>query len=144
MRLCTYVLSVCVFAIGCTTTHPDMLGTASQGVAELRVDAASLVAADVTRVTVETGGLTEELLLNPATGTFDGALFLPAGPQDVVARAFSDQALIGASNPTSVIVQVSAVTRVTLRIIDYGSSSRCSGRSWTRSWCRRPRRPGRR
>jgi hypothetical protein len=110
-------LIVCLLPIGCTTTDPDSLASASQGVAELRVDTDSF-SGTITRVTVDAAGQTQDLAFNPTTGTFDAALFLPSGTQTVTARAFQDDTLVGASSPTEIAVQAGVVTRVQLRIID--------------------------
>ncbi len=118
MRACTSTLIACLLATGCTTEAPDSLDTADQGVAELRVDATSLLTLNVTRVTVEAAGDTTELVFHGETGTFDASLFLPAGPQSLTARAYADTTLVGASNPVAVDVQPGVVTRVALRIID--------------------------
>ncbi len=118
MRACTSTLIVCLLAVGCASAGQDSTDTEDQGIAELRADAASLQAANVTRVTVEVGGQTQELLFNSVTFTYDAALFLPSGSQTLTARAFSDDTQVGASNPVTVNVQPGLVTRVVLRIID--------------------------
>jgi hypothetical protein len=122
VRACIYTLIISVLAVGCMTGHPDVLGTDRQGVAELRVDAGPLLAASITRVTIEAAGQTQDLAFNPATGTFDGTLFLPAGTQSLVARAFSEDLLVGQSHPTAVEVTAGVVTRVLLRILDLTGS----------------------
>jgi hypothetical protein len=116
MRACLRSLWIVMFALGCTG-HPEVR-EADQGVAELRIDASPLLASNVTRVTVETAGQTADLVSNAMTGTFDGTLLVPAGSHSFVARAFSDQTLVGQSAPTPAVVQVGAVTRVVIRILD--------------------------
>jgi hypothetical protein len=121
MRSCLQSLYL-VIALGCNS-HPDSLATDRQGVAELRIDASPLFASNITHVTVEAAGQTADLVSNPATGTFDGTLLVPAGSQSFVARAFSDQTLVGQSAPTSAEVQAGAVTRVIIRILDVTSDA---------------------
>src|ERR1044071_1269147 len=116
MRACLRSLWIVMFALGCTG-HPDAR-EADRGVAELRIDASPLLASNVTRVTVEAAGQTADLVSNATTGTFDGTLLVPAGSQSFVARAFSDQTLVGQSAPTPAVVQVGAVTRIVIRILD--------------------------
>jgi len=86
--------------------------------AELRVDASQLAAADITAVTLVAEGATKDLVLNSSTNTFDGALFLTAGTHTVVARAFAGDMLVGASRSTAVEIQPGVVTRVQLMILD--------------------------
>lgn len=121
MRACLRWLCI-VMALGCNS-HPDSLAADRQGVAELRIDASPLFASNITHVTVEAAGQTADLVSNPATGTFDGTLLVPAGPQSFVARAFSDQILVGQSAPTPTEVQAGAVTRVIIRILDTTSAA---------------------
>ncbi|HEU4727243.1 MAG TPA: hypothetical protein VFT22_05130 [Kofleriaceae bacterium] len=109
--------------MGCTTDHTDTIDTDRQGLAEVHVDASQLLAVGITRLTVEAAGLTQDLELNPFTGTFDGTLFLPAGPQSLVARAFAGEALVGQSQPVSVDVQPGVVVRVIVRILDLTGSA---------------------
>jgi hypothetical protein len=122
VRACLCTLIISVFAVGCITGHPDVLGTDRQGVAELHVDAGPLLAASITRVTIEAADQTQDLALNPTTGTFDGTLFLPAGMQRLVARAFAGDMIVGQSQPTAVEVTAGIVTRVLLRILDLTGS----------------------
>jgi len=117
MRACTVFLSACLLLVGCTANAPDTMSEAHQGIAEVHVAAPGFVAA-ITRVTVDAGGQTQDLVLDPMDGSFNGSLLLPAGPQTVVARAFAGDVLAGASNPVTVAVQASVATRITLRIID--------------------------
>jgi len=107
-------------AWGCATAHDDSLTADTQGVTEIRIDATPLRAFNITHVTVEApaAGMQQVLVSNPATGTFDGTLLLPAGPEDLVARAFSDQTLVAESHPTSIVVTAGVVTRVSLRLLD--------------------------
>lgn len=119
VRVCAVVtcLVACWAAAGCVTDHPG-IASEQQGIAELRVDAASLQAAHVTRVTVEGAGQIHDLVFNELTATYDAAMFLPTGTQSIIARAFSEDVLVGASTPVSVNVQTGLVTRVVLRILD--------------------------
>lgn len=117
MRACLYSLWIVMFALGCSG-HSDSLATDRVGTAELRIDASSLFSSEITHVTVEVADQTTDLVLNPATGTFDGTLLVPAGPQSFVARAFSDLVLVGESAPTPATVEVNVVTRVVIRILD--------------------------
>jgi hypothetical protein len=118
MRVWICRLIVSVIMVGCAAAGDESLTTGNQGLAELRVDAAPLLAAGITRVTVDGAGQSQELVLNPATGTFDGVLFLPSGPQTLVASAFSGDTLVGRSRPTAVEVAAGAVTRIVIRILD--------------------------
>jgi hypothetical protein len=86
--------------------------------AELRLDAGSLQAANVTRVSVDADGVVHDLVLNPFTGTFDASLFLSAGSHTLVGRAFSGLALVGQSAPVTAAITTGDVTRVELRILD--------------------------
>jgi hypothetical protein len=117
MRACSSVLIACALAAGCTT-DPESLTTATQGVAELRVDATSLAATSITRLAVETDGLAQDLVFNQSSGTFDAALILPAGTHTLIARAFSNDVVAGESRPTTVDVQPGSSTRVIMRIVD--------------------------
>jgi hypothetical protein len=117
MKPCIRSLIVAVLAVGCTTNDTDTLTSEHQGLAEVHVDAAPL-AASITRVTLQAGAESQDLVLNPATGTFDGTLILPSGTQSVVASAFSGDTLVGQSQPTSVDIQAGIVTRILLRILD--------------------------
>jgi hypothetical protein len=104
--------------VSCATTGEPPTITDRQGLAEVHVNGAQLLATGITRVTLAAAGQTQDLTFNPATGTFDGSLILSSGPQTLVARAFSGDTLVGQSQPTSVDVQSGAVTRVMLRILD--------------------------
>jgi len=108
-----------MLAAGCTIHHGDEVATSDHGIAEIQVDAASLQASNVTRVAMSAAGASQDLALNPATGTFDGAL----GVQAVVATAFSGDVQVGMSRPTSVVVTPGEVTRVMLRILDTTGSA---------------------
>jgi len=114
MRARIYMTMIAVL-VGCTTTEPTTT-TDEQGVAELRIDAALIPG--VSRVSVTSDGVSQDLPLNDATGTFDGTLFLSSGSHSLVARAFSDAALVGQSAPVSVGISPAAITRVVLRVLD--------------------------
>jgi hypothetical protein len=116
MRACLCNLIVAVLMVGCTTTNPE-LDTDHQGV-ELHVDTKPFLTGPITRVSVEAAGQTQDLVFNHATQTFDGTLFLPAGMQSLVARAFGGDMLVGQSQPTPVQVTPGTITRVLLRILD--------------------------
>jgi len=118
MRACTVLFSVCLLVVGCATSPSEPVSAQAQGITEVRVTAAQALVGDITRFTVEGGGVTQDLILNPTTGTFDAALILPVGAQTVIARAFAGDTLAGASSASTVDVQPGAVTRLTLRIID--------------------------
>lgn len=122
MRTKVYALCLCVLGVlaaACTGTQPESAGNLRQGVAEFRIESGvGELAATITRVTVEAAtGETEDLTANN-DGTFSGLLFLPAGPQSVVARAFSSSGLVGESHPVAVEIQPNVVTRIRLRILD--------------------------
>lgn len=93
------------------------------GVAELRIDAGPLLAAQVSRVSVSAnGGDAQQLTLNGETGTFDGSLILAAGPNTLVARAFASSpfgldTLVGESRPVAVQIQTGLVTRAMINIL---------------------------
>lgn len=113
-------LIIAVFLAGCTASPGDKLAADDQGLVEVRVDAASLQAASITRVTVEVAaaGLSQDLVRDPVSGSFSGTLILPARPHSIVARAFSNDVLVGQSQPVDVDVQPDGVTRVMVRILD--------------------------
>jgi len=126
LRLCTCAVLLSLLAVGCVAREEapvDDLGATDQGLTEIRLDAHALLDAGVTRVTLESGSQTEDLELNPASGTYDGAILLPTGPQSLVARAFAGPTLVGASNPTAVNVVAGQVTRVMMRILDLTGSA---------------------
>jgi hypothetical protein len=118
MRACIGNLIVSLLFVGCAASTPDTQITDPQGLAEIRVDAAPLLAASITHVIVEAAGSSQELVLNPATGSFDGSLILPAGTQSLVASAYAEAVLVGRSQAASVSVAAGVVTRVMLRILD--------------------------
>ena len=118
VRACMSSLIIAVFVVACTTNHTESTGSDQQGIAELHVDAHSLIGANVTRVTVDNSGQTTDLAFNPRTGTFDAELLLTAGTQTLTAHAFAGDTLVGASNPTPVVVTDGIITRVVLRILD--------------------------
>lgn len=119
MRISFHALIIDILAIlaiaACHTGAKEPLATG--GLAEIRADVGR-DAQDITRVTVETATVSLELVANPDTGTFDGALLLPAGEQSLIARAFSDATQIGVSQPIIVTVQAGVITRVQIRILD--------------------------
>lgn len=104
--------------MACATNHTESTGSDHQGIAELHVDAHSLIGSNVTRVTVDSGDQTFDLTANPRTGTFDAEILLTAGTRSLTAHAFAGDTLVGQSNPTSVVVVDGAITRVILRILD--------------------------
>ncbi|HET7500348.1 MAG TPA: hypothetical protein VFK02_05070 [Kofleriaceae bacterium] len=122
MRASIQILILAVLAVGCTTNQSEAIDTDMQGIAEVHVAASPLLAANITRLTVEAAGLTQELVLNPFAGTFDGTVFLPTGPQTLVARAFAGETLVGQSQPVAVEVQPGVVVRVICRILDLTAS----------------------
>src|SRR5579859_4210678 len=73
LRLCLHredimraisIFIAAVMIVGCATNHTESTGTGEQGLAELHVDAHSLIAANVTRVIVDAGnGITQDLTL---------------------------------------------------------------------------------
>jgi hypothetical protein len=126
MRLCTYALLLSLLTIGCVAGDGDPaddVGTAEQGLTEIRIDARALLAVGITQVSLEASGQSQDLVLNPATGTYDGTLILPAGAHSLLARAFADGTLVGASNPIAVTVQSGQVTRVVMHILDLTGSA---------------------
>jgi hypothetical protein len=124
MRVWVQVLVlVFVGAAGCAAGEDDALSSARQGIAEVRLDPRALGLSELTRVTIESDrGEVQELPRNPVTGTFDGTVFLQAGAQTLVARAFASAELVGVSNPTPVVIDAGVVTRVVLRILDVAGS----------------------
>jgi hypothetical protein len=110
-------------AFGCATSNTETLTTGHQGLAEIRVDAAPFSDVNITRVTVETAGESQDLVLNPSTGTFDGTLILPSGAQILTVSAYTGEALVGQSRPTPLDVQPNLVTRVMVRILDLTPSA---------------------
>jgi hypothetical protein len=117
MRACWQSLCIVMLLQGCGA-QPDSLASDAESIAELRIDASPLLAANVGRVTVDAAGQTADLVINQNTGTFDGTLLLPAGMQTFVARAFSGATLVGQSAPTPATIQAGVVTRVMIRILD--------------------------
>lgn len=115
MQRCISIAIAFVVGIGCAARTPEPAG--DHGIAEFHVDT-SASASDVTSVTLEGAGDIQTLMLNPATGTFDGTVVVSAGPHTIVATAFSDDAQVGRSQPISVEVMAGLVTRVQLRILD--------------------------
>lgn len=105
-----------LFVVACAVIEEPP--SSSQGRAEISVDTARISGLDITVVTVEAGGVTHDITRNPVTGKFDGALFLPAGSQTIVARAFAEAVLVGQSNPIVVGIQPGSLTRVSIRILD--------------------------
>jgi hypothetical protein len=120
MQASMRTIITCLVAVGCATAQEP---TENEGIAEIRVDASALVAADITRVTVIAGAMAQDLVFNPSTITFDGTLFLQSGPQSLVAQAFSGDILVAQSPPTLIDVVEGVVTRVELRILDVGTSA---------------------
>jgi len=112
-----HVLIVSALATGCGTAPMQPRAADHQGMAEFRVDAGPSLAVNLTRVTVEAAGQSQDLAAN-AGGVFTGAMLLPTGMQTLVARAFSGDTQVGASQPTTVAVTAGIVTRVMLRILD--------------------------
>jgi hypothetical protein len=72
----------------------------------------------VTFIAVNTDGGTQALVFNPATGTFDGTLFLNVGTHSLVAKAFAGDTEVGESRPTTAEIQAGGVTRVLIQIFD--------------------------
>ncbi len=118
MRMSIYVVIASVLIAGCSSAGVDGLAGKDQGLAELQVDAAPLVAFDITRVSVAVDGISQDMVLGNSTGTFDGTLILPSGTQSLIASAFSGGTLVGVSNPTPVDIEAGQVTRVMVRILD--------------------------
>jgi hypothetical protein len=108
--------ALCALAMGCTDSD-EALAT-GKGMAQVRVDTAMLTFYDITRVSIEAAGVTQDLALDPATEMFTGAILLPEGAYDLVARAYQDSTQVGASNPVPVAVQAGVVTQVTIRILE--------------------------
>lgn len=122
MRAFLSIVFLSVLAFGCTTSTGDRVADDRQGIAELRVEAGPLAVAGVTRVTVEAGGVSQELVFNDSDSAYEGTLILPAGTATLVARAFNGDALVGQSQPTSVDITSDTVTRVFLQILDLRQS----------------------
>lgn len=113
-------LSVLVF--GCTTSPGDRVDGDRQGIVEMRVDAAPRGISGVTRVTIQSGDVSQDLAFVDGSFAFQGTVILPAGPATLVASAFNGELLVGQSHPTSVDVVSGAVTRVFLQILDLRQS----------------------
>lgn len=122
MRAFLSVVFLSVLAFGCTTSAGDRVDGDRQGIAELRVDAGPLAISGITRVTVESGGVSQDLVFNDDDSTYEGTVILPAGAATLVARAFNGAVLVGQSQPTSVDITRDAVTRVFLAILDLRQS----------------------
>lgn len=108
--------ALAALALGCNDADNTL--TTENAMAQVRVDTAMLTSYDITRVTIEVPGLSQDLTLDAATGMFTGVLVLPVGTYDLVARAYQNATQVGASNPTSVTLQAGVVTQVVLRILD--------------------------
>jgi hypothetical protein len=112
-----FILSL-LAAAACTATQPP-LENQHDGVAELRMTTDPKFAGLITRVTVETSEASADLTPGGVTpGTFAGTLALSSGPHSLVVRAFSNETVIGASNPIAVEITSGVVTRVMARILD--------------------------
>ncbi len=108
-----------LLAVAACTAAPQPHDGRHEGLAELRMTADPAFAATITRVTVETSEASADL--TPGTvspGSFAGTLVLSPGPHSLVVRAFSNETVIGASNPIAVDITSGAVTRVMARILD--------------------------
>ena len=105
-----------VATAGCSTAgFQNDVGSAS-----LRIDVAGITAFEISRVVVVTAEGTEvDLARDGNRGDFVGSVLLPAGPTEIIGRAFStDGALIGESAPVPVNVEAGFVVGATLRILD--------------------------
>jgi hypothetical protein len=126
MRACTGILIFVVSTIGCIANHVDPPET-GDGRAEIRIDTTSPFSVNITRLMVETSGQSQDLVLNPVTGTFDATLVLSTGTHSLVARAFSFDTLVGQSASVDVDIQTGGVTRVLLKILDLTGTSSLYG-----------------
>ncbi|HEX8111707.1 MAG TPA: hypothetical protein VF516_28445 [Kofleriaceae bacterium] len=109
-----------VLTFGCTTRAGDRVD--GQGIAELRVGAASLGITGITRVTVQSADVSQDLVFHEDDSAYEGTVILPAGTVTLVASAFNGDALVGQSRPTPVEITRGAVTRVFLQILDLRQS----------------------
>ncbi len=98
---------------GCTTPE----GAGAVGSASLRIDVGNQHS--ITRVAVSTlTGHETDLVRDDVSGTYIGALLLPAGSHDLIGQAFVEDELVGESVPVAVEVQAGLVVGADIRILD--------------------------
>lgn len=110
-------LLVMLVVMSCTTRSARDQSV-DQGIAEVHVNGSSILTANITRVTLVAENKQQDLMLNLATGTFDGTLILPSGMHNIIASAFANDLLVGQSQSSSVVISAGVITRVMLRILD--------------------------
>ena len=114
----TILASAAIFtAMGCTGPQDD----GEVGSARVRI----ISDYDLTRVVVTSldGNEVELQRDQESADAFVGSLVLPAGPNELVGRAFVDNNLVGESAPVPVDIQTGLVVGATIRIIDITGSS---------------------
>jgi hypothetical protein len=104
--------------LGCTAEEPAR--DLTEGRAALHIELAGAVG-DITRVTVQAADRSAELVFDSVGNSYDGTIVLPSGAQTLVARAFAEDTLVGASEPLPIEVQAGTITPVTIRILDLTS-----------------------
>lgn len=106
--------AVLLLLAGCT--QPD--DGSNMGTARLRVEAARTDAGEISLVRVTAQGGFETELTRDSSGSFVGALILPAGFNEITGSAFVGDQLVGISAPVPVEIQAGLVTAASIRIID--------------------------
>jgi hypothetical protein len=122
VRALLSVVFLSVLTSGCTTSAGDRVDGDRQGIAELRVGAGALAVAGITRVTVQSADVSQDLVFVDNDSAYEGTVILPAGTATLVASAFNGDLLVGQSHPTPVDIISGAVTRVFLQILDLRQS----------------------
>lgn len=122
MRVLLSVVFLSVLTFGCTTSAGDRVDVDRQGIAELRVGAGPLAVAGITRVTVQSADVSQDLVFVDDDLAFEGTVILTAGPATLVARAFNGDTLVGQSRPTPVNIASGGITRVLLQVLDLRQS----------------------
>lgn len=120
MRAFLSVVFLSVIAFGCTTSAGDHVNGDLQGIVEMRVT--PLGVSGITRVSVQSADVSQDLVFNDANSVYEGTVILPAGTATLVVSAFNGDALIGQSHPTPVDIISGSVTRVFLQILDLRQS----------------------
>lgn len=101
-------------AVGCASND----GSEQVGTASVKIQVGSVHGEAVTRVVVSSASGAESDLTPDFSGGFAGTLLLPAGPDEIVGRAFIDDTLVGESAPVPVVVEAGLVVGASIRLID--------------------------
>ena len=107
------IASIMLTAAGCAGDGAQQVGTAS-----VKIQVGSVHGEAVTRVVVSSLGGVESDLAPDLSGGFAGSLLLPAGPNELIGRAYIADELVGESAPVPVQVETGLVVGATIRLID--------------------------